>query len=173
MSADASRPVKDAEMLIKRRQLLYTALLGSVAFLGLAPVLALARSPGPLPVKRGDRMCTEILNLQRVTYKSNELITGAVLLRFNGQERVISFYALRGPFEDALVPSVVIDRAEGRVFAYVTDLEWLTYITQRRSDIEIFDEVIERAEREGKRRVVRYVRIIREIIASSRRAEAV
>jgi hypothetical protein len=173
MSADTLRPVKDTGMLIKRRQLLYTALLGSVAFLGLASIFALARSPGPPHLKRGDRMCTEVLDLKRVTCKSNELIKGTVLLHFSGQERIIDFYMLQGPFEDALVPSIVIDRAEGRVFAYATDLEWLSYITQKRNDIEIFDEVVERAEREGKRRVARYVKIIKEIVVSSGRVEAV
>ncbi len=52
---------KDVETIIKRRELLQTALLSSVAFAGLAPILALAR--GPTPAKAGDKFCTEIRNL--------------------------------------------------------------------------------------------------------------
>ena len=52
---------KDVEAIIKRRELLQTALLGSVAFAGLAPMQALAR--GPRPADAGDTICSEIRNL--------------------------------------------------------------------------------------------------------------
>ena len=42
MTSEQVKP-KDVEAIIKRRELLQTALLGSVAFAGLAPILALAR----------------------------------------------------------------------------------------------------------------------------------
>ena len=152
---------KDVEAIIKRKELLQTALLGSLAFTGLAPILALAR--GPTPTKAGDTICSEILNLRRKRYKANELVFGDVYVRQNSSERVLGFYTLRGPFEDVFAPSVVISRADGQVFAYANDLEWFIYTTQKKNDEEIFDEIIQKAEKEGKRKAARYVRVIREI----------
>jgi hypothetical protein len=57
MASEQVKP-RDVEAILKRRELLQTALLGSVAFAGLAPILALAR--GPTPTKAGDKFCTEI-----------------------------------------------------------------------------------------------------------------
>ncbi len=125
MASEQVKP-KDVETIIKRRELLQTALLGSVAFTGLAPILALAR--GPAPAKAGDTICSEIRNLQRKRYKANELIFGEVYVRQNNSERVLGFYTLRGPFEDIFAPSVVISRTDGQVFAYANDLEWFIYI---------------------------------------------
>jgi hypothetical protein len=71
------------------------------------------------------------------------------------------FYTLRGPFEDVFAPSVVISRADGQVFAYANDLKWFIYTTQRKNNEEIFDEIIQKAEKKGKRKVARYVRIRR------------
>ncbi len=88
---------------------------------------------------------------------------GEVYVRQNSSERVLGFYTLRGPFEDVFAPSVVISRTDGQVFAYANDLEWFIYTTQKKNDQEIFDEIIQKAEKEGKRKVARYVRIIREI----------
>jgi len=152
---------KDVETIIKRRELLQTALLGSIAFAGLAPILALAR--GPTPAKAGDMICSEIRNLQRKRYKANELIFGEVYVRQYNSERALGFYTLRGPFEDVFAPSVVISRTDGQVIAYANDLEWFIYTTQKKNDEEIFDEIIQKAEKDGKRKVARYVRIIREI----------
>jgi hypothetical protein len=160
MASEQVKP-KDVETIIKRRELLQTALLGSLAFAGLAPILALAR--GPTPAKAGDTICSEIRNLQRKRYKANELVFGEVYVRQNSSERVLGFYTLRGPFEDVFAPSVVISRTDGQVFAYANDLEWFIYTTQKKNDEEIFDEIIQKAEKEGKRKVARYVRIIREI----------
>jgi len=129
MSSEQVKP-KDVEAIIKRRELLQTALLGSIAFAGLAPILALAR--GPTPTKAGDTICTEIRNLQRKRYKANELVFGEVYVRQNNSERVLGFYTLRGPFEDVFVPSVVISRTDGQVFAYANDLEWFIYTTPKR-----------------------------------------
>ena len=41
MASEQVKP-KDVEAIIKRRELLQTALIGSIAFAGLAPILALA-----------------------------------------------------------------------------------------------------------------------------------
>lgn len=60
MASEQVKP-KDVETIIKRRELLQTALLGNIAFAGLAPILALAR--GPTPAEAGDKFCTEIRNL--------------------------------------------------------------------------------------------------------------
>ena len=160
MASEQVKP-KDVEAIIKRRELLQTALLGGIAFAGLAPILALAR--GPTPAKAGDTICSEIRNLQRKRYKANELVFGEVYVRQNNSERVLGFYTLRGPFEDVFAPSVVISRTDGQVFAYANDLEWFIYTTQKKNDEEIFDEIIQKAEKEGKKKVARYVRVIREI----------
>ena len=160
MSSEQVKP-RDVETIIKRRELLQTVLLGSVALAGLAPILALAR--GPMPAEAGDKFCTEIRNLRRKRYKANELIFGEVYVRQNNSERVLGFYTLRGPFEDVFAPSVVISRTDGQVFAYANDLEWFIYTTQKKNDEEIFDEIIQKAEKEDKKKVARYVRIIREI----------
>jgi hypothetical protein len=90
-------------------------------------------------------------------------VFGEVYVRQNSSERVLGFNTLRGPFEDVFAPSVVISRTDGQVFAYANDLEWFIYTTQKKNDEEIFDEIIQKAEKEGKRKVARYVRIIREI----------
>jgi hypothetical protein len=160
MASEQVKP-KDVEAIIKRRELLQTALLGGIAFAGLAPILALAR--GPTLAKAGDMICSEIRNLQRKRYKANELVFGEVYVRQNNSERALGFYTLRGPFEDVFAPSVVISRTDGQVFAYANDLEWFIYTTQKKNDEEIFDEIIQKAEKEGKKKVARYVRIIREI----------
>ncbi len=86
MASEQVKP-KDVETIIKRRELLQTALLGSVAFAGLAPILALAR--GPTPAKAGDMICTKIRNLQRKRYKTNELVFSEVYVRQNSSERVL------------------------------------------------------------------------------------
>jgi hypothetical protein len=125
MSSEQVKP-KDVEAIIKRRELLQTALLGSVAFAGLTPIQALAR--GPTPAKAGDTICSEIRNLQRKRYKTNKLVFGEVYVRQNNSEKVLGFYTLRGPFEDVFAPSVVISRTDGQVFAYANDLEWFIYI---------------------------------------------
>ncbi len=153
---------KDVETLVKRRQLLQNALLGSIAFAGLAPILALAR--GPTPAKTGDKMCVEIRNLEQRKYKTNELILGKVYIQHNGSEKAVRFYVLRGPFEDVFAPSVTIDESHGQVFAYANDMEWFIYTTQKKNSIEIFDEIIEKAEKENKRRIARYVRLIKEAV---------
>jgi len=57
MASEQVKP-RDVEVIINRRELLQTALLGSVTFAGLAPILALAR--GPTPTKAGDKFYTEI-----------------------------------------------------------------------------------------------------------------
>jgi len=57
MASEQVKP-RDVEVIINRRELLQTALLGSVAFAGLAPILAPAR--GPTPTKAGDKFCTEM-----------------------------------------------------------------------------------------------------------------
>ncbi len=160
MASEQVKP-RDVEAIIKRRELLQNALLGSIAFAGLAPILALAR--GPTPAKAGDTICAEIRKLRRKRYKANELIFGEVYIRQNSSEKVLGFYTLRGPFEDVFAPSVVIIRTDGQVFAYANDLEWFIYTTQKKNDEEIFDEIIQKAEKERKRKVARYVRIIREI----------
>jgi peptidyl-tRNA hydrolase len=160
MASEQVKP-RDVEVIINRRELLQTALLGSVAFSGVAPILALAR--GPTPAEAGDKICTEIRNLRRKRYKANELVFGEVYVRQNSSERVLGFYTLRGPFEDVFAPSVVISRTDGQVIAYANDLEWFIYTTQKKNDEEIFDEIIQKAEKEGKRKVARYVRIIKEI----------
>jgi hypothetical protein len=75
MASEQVKP-KDVETIIKRRELLQTALLGNIAFAGHAPILALAR--GPTPAEAGDTICTEILNLRRRRYKANELVRRGV-----------------------------------------------------------------------------------------------
>ncbi len=144
MSSEQVKP-KDVEAIIRRRELLQTALFGSIAFAGLAPILALAR--GPTPTKAGDKFCTEIRNLQRKRYRANELIFGEVYVRQNSSERVLGFYTLRGPFEDVFAPSVVISRTDGQVFAYANDLEWFIYTTQKKNDEEIRRNHTESGER--------------------------
>jgi hypothetical protein len=57
MASEQVKP-RDVEAIIKRRELLQTALLGGIAFAGLAPILALAQ--GPMPAEAGDKFCTEI-----------------------------------------------------------------------------------------------------------------
>jgi len=132
-----------------------------VAFAGVAPILALAR--GPTPAEAGDTICSEIRNLRRKRYKANELVFGEVYSRQNSSEGVVGFYTLRGPFEDVFAPSVVISRTDGQVFAYANDLEWFIYTIQKKNDEEILDEIIQKAEKEGKKKVARYVKIIKEI----------
>ncbi|MCC6021075.1 MAG: hypothetical protein LM577_06905 [Thermoproteaceae archaeon] len=153
------------EVVMRRRELLYNVLLGSMAFAGLAPILALAKSHAPVP-KSGDRVCVELRNLLRKEFKTNELLSGDVIVSRGGEERLIRFYVLRGSFADALAPSIVIDRSEWRVFAYATDLEWLTYTTTKRDDIGIFDEVMEMAKKQGKMKVLRYTKLIKEIVTT-------
>ncbi len=85
----------------------------------------------------------------------------------HNENEYIGLYVLRGNFPDALAPTVVIDRKEQRVFAYATDHEWFLYNTMKKDDIEILDEVIEIATKDDKKRIVRYVKIMRDALTQT------
>jgi hypothetical protein len=113
------------DLLMKRRELIEKVLLGSVAFAGLAPILALAKSAAPIRIgAQQGRTCIDVSSLKNISYKGNELIVGEISVMHNENEYKFGLYVLRGDFPDALAPTVVIDRKEQRVFAYATDLEW-------------------------------------------------
>jgi hypothetical protein len=160
-------------LLMKRRKLIEKVLLGSAAFAALVPILALIKSPAPIGVEtqgvktQQGRTCIDILSLKNISYKGNELIIGEIAVKHNENEYKFGLYTLRGDFPDALAPTVVIDRKEQRVFAYATDLEWFLYNTMKKDDIEILNEVIEIANKDNKKGVVRYVKIMRDALTQT------
>jgi hypothetical protein len=155
-------------LLMKRRELIEKVLLGSVAFAGLAPILALAKSAAPIRIgTQQGRTCIDVLSLKNISYKGNELIVGEISVMHNENEYKFGLYVLRGDFPDALAPTVVIDRKEQRVFAYATDLEWFLYNTTKKNDIEILNEVIEIGTKDNKKRIVRYVKIMSDALTQT------
>jgi len=156
------------DLLMRRRELIEKVLLGSVAFAGLAPILAHAKSAAPIGVgTQQGRTCVDILSLKNISYKGNELIVGEVSVMHNENEYKFGLYTLRGNFPDALAPTVAIDRKEQRVFAYATDLEWFFYNTTKKDDIEILNDLIEIATKDNKKRIVKYVKIMRDALTQT------
>jgi hypothetical protein len=165
---ETTHVVINQDLLMKRRELIEKVLLGSVTFAGLVPILALAKSAAPIGVgTQQSRTCIDILSLKNISYKGNELIIGEIAVKHNENEYKFGLYTLRGNFPDVLAPTVVIDRKEQRVFAYATDLEWFLYNTMKKDDIEILNEVIEIANKDNKKRIVRYVKIMRDALTQT------
>ncbi len=62
-------------LLMRRRELIEKVLLGSVAFAGLAPILALAKSVAPIEVgTQQGRTCINIVSLKNISYKGMSLL---------------------------------------------------------------------------------------------------
>jgi len=151
---------KDVGDIVSRREALMKMVLGSLALSSLAPILAVARSASP---QAGD-YCVTIEEVEEKEWETNNLTSVKLRINANGDVTSAEAHVLKGSFEDVYTPHIAIFNKGGQreVVAYATDLEFITFTTSKETLDEILDEAIERAAKEKKRKVERYMKILKE-----------
>lgn len=99
-------PEKDVEPILRRRQLLYNAAVGSLLLSGVLPILALAKT-SQVKTSSNKKYCTEIEEASTYEYKSNVLFDIKAFVSIDEKRVELQVYTLKGPFEDAFSPSIV------------------------------------------------------------------
>jgi hypothetical protein len=156
--------VKEWSDVISRREALFKMAVASALALGLQPILALAKQPEEmLKQQAGRRVVVEIQNIE-LWKDSDATVLHTVLNVSADREYSISAYVVRDAPSLVILPGIVISRTSERtdVVALGGDDEYVHITdTSNLSDEEYIDRAIDEAEKRGRRKTVRYLRIIK------------
>jgi len=155
--------VKEWSDVISRREALFKMAVASALALGLQPILALAKQPEEmLKQQAGRRVVVEIQNVE--LWKDPDTTVLHTVNVSADREYSISAYVVRDAPSIVILPGIVISRTSERtdVVALGGDDEYVHITdTSNLGDEEYIDRAIDEAEKRGRRKTVRYLRIIK------------
>ena len=156
--------VKEWSDVISRREALLKMAVASALALGLQPILALAKQPEEtLKQQAGRKVVTEIQNVE-LWKDPDTTVLHTVLNVSADREYSISAYVVRDAPSIVILPGIVISRTSERtdVVALGGDDEYVHITdTSNLGDEEYIDRAINEAEKRGRRKTARYLRIIK------------